>query len=620
MKHAPLSGILALIVGLICGITTVAVLKLSDGKAVDQWRIQGHNVQPTVILSVLATLANALFRYAFDDAMRIRWWVLGLKGTSLGALHRSWEHAQSVLPILTSGKHMSLTAIASLSTLLLLIDGPLLQRSVQQRTTTNSVQTELSAPVSAFPFLQGATGVYADHDLSTHPTLYNPLFSKVLLQYNNRDPIQLPESGCRDQCEFDLMGPGFDIECHSFGTPYRLLSVDEYEKQQPCLIRLNATKNGTTHCPGPLNPQTMFSTNVTFSWAAIDLWFKLRSLQTGVNVNYTTFEGSDYYTPYTGPFPWNSIMLSSMVKSTLGSQGTLSWRYCVLREAVQRYPVTVTNDSVALRPRDVEQNNTEYLVLREEEDSGMQDWPSTLGGLWLSLSHAFSGTAKLQRSSAYVTLRTTDESPLVYVNYPNARDMNTDHVTWNDPIDDMISMVQELSLRTAIATTDHLPPSTQGIGPQDTYLLTAGQPNILLPNLTLVNRTLSQNVNASMTFSETVYESHFGWLAGSLAAMFLAFAAIFPLFSGWWHLGRAVSMSPIEIAKAFGAPIVMQTDSNGTARDLVNDIGKLQIGYGASATGFSASISEPKDPNIKRRLHFAPLDTIEVPGEQEKFM
>jgi hypothetical protein len=45
--------------------------------------------------------------------------------------------------------------------------------------------------------------------------------------------------------------------------------------------------------------------------------------------------------------------------------------------------------------------------------------------------------------------------------------------------------------------------------------ITASQPYIQSPNLTAVNRTLSQRVEASREYQVTVYESHYAWLIGN---------------------------------------------------------------------------------------------------------
>ena len=438
-RRAPISGLLALVTALFCGVVAIVVLKASDGLPLESWQVRGYNVQPTVLLSVLATLANALFRYAFSESARISWWIEAQKGTSFGALHRSWDHAQSVVPLLTSGKHVSITAIASFFMVVLLIDGPLLQRASSVSVVTKHTTKSLTIPISPDPFTTGATGIYADHDFEYDPTLYTPLFSKVLQQYNTRQPIVLPHFGCKGKCDLEIVAPGFNIDCHTWNSPYQLMST----KQE---VNLTDGLNNNIVDHAPSFSQNMFWSNVTYSSAAEDLLLKLHSYGTENDSAVKTPDLADEYW-------WNTIMLSSMVKSTPGGTGTLTWRYCLLHEAVQRYPVTVTNTTVVIKPMPLHENFTVYQVRRYGETSAQEDWPSTLGRIWLSVSHAFSGKAQLQKTGFWTDVRTNGSSPLVYIQYPNKNTLNTYGITWTDPMDDAILMLQELSLRTALATT-----------------------------------------------------------------------------------------------------------------------------------------------------------------------
>lgn len=446
-RRAPMSGVLALITAILCGIATIAVLRASDGLPINSWHIAGYTVQPTVLLSIFATLANALFRYAFTEGAKVSWWVQAQHGASIGALHRSWDHAQSALPITTAGRDVTFNAVASFFVLMLLIDGPFFQRASSIGVITRHHSTQVKVNVSPSPFMLGATGIFADHDNWDAPTLLNPVYSEILQQYNNREALKLPEFGCKGRCELELTAPGWDIECERWTSPYHLMDTADWERWDQAYWHNQSYS-------GPANFQTMFWSNVTYDVAASDMWYRLYryrngSLPPGVSNNSYSF--------YPEAFPFNTILLSSMRKSTTDRNGTLAWRCCILREAVQRYPVIVTNTTVTIPRRNTEQSLTVYKVIRQGETSAQGGWPSTLGGLWLSLSQAFSGSATLEHVGFWEAVRTNSSSGQVYIDVANATMLNTLDVMWTDPIDDMISMIQELSLRTAIRTTS-VPP------------------------------------------------------------------------------------------------------------------------------------------------------------------
>lgn len=57
--------------------------------------------------------------------------------------------------------------------------------------------------------------------------------------------------------------------------------------------------------------------------------------------------------------------------------------------------------------------------------------------------------------------------------------------------------------------------------------------------------------------------------------------AIIPLYYGFWSLGRPVSLNPLEIARAFGAPLLDGVDGNSRADDIEMQKGSLGVKYGA---------------------------------------
>jgi hypothetical protein len=60
-------------------------------------------------------------------------------------------------------------------------------------------------------------------------------------------------------------------------------------------------------------------------------------------------------------------------------------------------------------------------------------------------------------------------------------------------------------------------------------------------------------------------------------------------FDGYWTLGRNVSMSPLEIAKAFNAPLLESADSNADVKSLMRVVGERSVKYGAVSTDAAAA-------------------------------
>ena len=78
-----------------------------------------------------------------------------------------------------------------------------------------------------------------------------------------------------------------------------------------------------------------------------------------------------------------------------------------------------------------------------------------------------------------------------------------------------------------------------------------------------------------------VYKSSWLYIGLAIMVFMLGWIGTVPVFFGWWHLGRAVTMSPVEIGKAFGAPSLDTGNSNAEVKTLLEEVGKRKVQYGA---------------------------------------
>lgn len=210
----------------------------------------------------------------------------------------------------------------------LLFDGPILQKASSVHTIPRQSVQNLTVAVSSSPFVLGATGLITSHD-GYDPNLYTPQFAQVMQAYNARDPISIPGLTDSGTTKLNVLAPGWDIQCQHGSSPYELMSFSEW-------FTWNEDRNSTYQ--GPPETQTMFESLIEFGGA---------------------FEESS-----------SIITFSAFHKSTLGINGTLLWRNCTLQEAVIRYPLQITNAVVTLQPMPLSENRTEFLVDRKAELNG----------------------------------------------------------------------------------------------------------------------------------------------------------------------------------------------------------------------------------------------------------
>ncbi|KAF8540230.1 hypothetical protein BDD12DRAFT_834353 [Trichophaea hybrida] len=98
--------------------------------------------------------------------------------------------------------------------------------------------------------------------------------------------------------------------------------------------------------------------------------------------------------------------------------------------------------------------------------------------------------------------------------------------------------------------------------------------------ITASNSSTTQAAKATEEMSQTIYISHYKFLFLALILPLLAVLVIIPLFFGWWELGRSVSFSPPEWAKAFDAPVLSGPSLNADINMLLEVVGDRKVRYG----------------------------------------
>lgn len=102
----------------------------------------------------------------------------------------------------------------------------------------------------------------------------------------------------------------------------------------------------------------------------------------------------------------------------------------------------------------------------------------------------------------------------------------------------------------------------------------------------LFRTSLSASTNADIqvfsvqrTYLALIFQSNHGYLAAALAVMLAAVSAVLFQLWGWWELGRQVSLSPLELAKAFGAPVMQCAEENLAVDEILKLTGKTRVQY-----------------------------------------
>ena len=516
----PWLGLAALLGALVGAASSVAILVASNGKPTPEWYIQ-----PTVYLAISSTITNLFLYLAFSEGVNVAWWRRATKeNTRFADLHRHWSFGNSFWAAVTSGRHFSLVALASILVAVGPINSPLLQRALQVSVGHLSELSNVGIKiVQSLP--DGYTG-YPNGQGGTRELL-TTAFAQTVQAFDRQATIILNSTGCKGQCAATVRGAGFAVDCFTSTTPFNLTPVDSQDGRVS-----NFSKKAT------VEETLVFGSHL--SWEASEPGI----LQLGVQL-----------------------------KDRHACDGELQIRNCTLQAAVADYPVIISENksTIELAPgssifNDVIPNAPEVIY-------NTTTGPTTLAGFYKALSDAYDSEANLRPLGAegYELLTTGATSNRYAVLDMSSPTPHVDcTVSFTDPSNDILAAVRELMFRTAIAAA---------------------------------NSSDTQHVTAQQTTTLPIYEAHYPYLYAALSCTAAGWLAMIPLLLNWWHVGRTVSMSPIETAKAFGAPLLRSSDSNADAVKLLKEVGDRPVQYGAttvSGVEYRLEMNEPKNIRVPR--------------------
>jgi hypothetical protein len=248
-----------------------------------------------------------------------------------------------------------------------------------------------------------------------------------------------------------------------------------------------------------------------------------------------------------------------------GCNGTLSVTNCTLLAGTVKYPVVLNGagSTIALASGssiwdDVTVGTPDSLPSEDLYQVG-----STYGGIFLALQNQYTSNLQLAFGGGINLefLGTASQSSLAYAH--DGEDYQDCGIYFTDPLEDFLQGCRELIFRAAVASSN--------------------------------SSTPIQHVQASGSGLYTAYHTDKVFLALATLVSLLAIIAVFLTFFGFWRIGRVVSMSPLEIAKAFNAPMLREGDSNATAKQLVSEVGKKPVRYGIMGAASTGAISPTPD-------------------------
>lgn len=233
---------------------------------------------------------------------------------------------------------------------------------------------------------------------------------------------------------------------------------------------------------------------------------------------------------------------SVMYKDDSACIGQLHTVDCTFRLATVSYPITIANNTATLRPTGANDSLSISPVYNEGGTIAAQF--STAGGFYLVADQLFGSNITLLSRPPFWIVRGNGSMRYTY----QTNDMyNNCSITYSNPMPDIRSTLRELIFRASIG---------------------------------LSNSSTLQTTPGTEEVGRVVYQLNPYYLLASLCVMLTNVIAVLPLYFGWWQLGRVVSMSPLETAKAFRSPLMAEAGSNQELDGLVGAAGEKRVRYG----------------------------------------
>ena len=272
---------------------------------------------------------------------------------------------------------------------------------------------------------------------------------------------------------------------------------------------------------------------------------------------------------------------------------TRTQRTCSLRPATLRYPVTIQNGTLTLGDltKDATVTALSPPSTNGDIDNGGDYSIWTLGGIYLAANSLFNSNGTYDFSGGHgieMFLSDTLSNQFLEIaagpNKPYINDSSQPpdvlssglsfpqacNSSWTDPTGHVLSSLNQIAFRVSMqAATYPYRDTNAPPAPQVIPMLETG------------------NIN--------VFHSERKYLIANTVLTVFFMALVLPSFIGWWELGRKVTLDPVEIAKAFGAPMFQGPGSNAPLWQLVRDYGQRSVRYG-EPSGYD------NEQTVKRQL------------------
>ncbi|KAE9377674.1 hypothetical protein N431DRAFT_554030 [Stipitochalara longipes BDJ] len=496
-RSAPWGAFASIAVSIVFAIGSAVIIVVSDQRPAT-WIIQ-----PSVLLSLLASISTASLIVALTAGIAITWWRASLhpQGTTLAKLHQIWNQGGSIRAAILAGRDVNKVAVALILLSIAGVSyGPLLQRA--SHTKILPISTNITMFMDIFQQLPDGVSGTVD-TVTEEDIILGTVFQEAIQDWFNQVGMQTyVDSGyaCNGTCKANITSPGITGHCDTRNETFTMLS---------------AAQNGT----------------LVFG------------------INFTRYDDAS-------GMPTLEMNTRSVSNVDQTCMATLTHHTCKLYSAEILYPVIIEGINVTRDPDvwiDFDYSQP-YTSLGDLASAPYNSPAGPLGGLaWFGETY-FAANATISYNASSGTYNAggfgVGWNQFFNTNPPDTVENLNCEFLWFDPLDTVMYAFADVLFRASLST---------------------GQD---------VDNAPTEVFSAIQTRDTLTYQSNHTFLVVGSLVLLVAIAAVSWTLHGWWDLGRNVSLSPLEIAQAFGAEMLNFPNAPTDVQALFRQAGHKSVKYG----------------------------------------
>ncbi|RSL51505.1 hypothetical protein CEP54_011367 [Fusarium duplospermum] len=574
-RNFPYLASVCLLVAVLGMASAFLVLYLANDSPIDSWAIA-----PTVYLSIAATLSNSMLRAAFRSGSDRFWWsqLLSDSGVTLQELHNLWNLAYNPLSLITldGPSFQPIIRTSGLLVILAAINGPMMQRAVTVELTTRTESRTATLPVRQEPLWNLTTWLAGQTGYIWSGPPYQKEFSEVVIEMNQRQPMTLSSAVCRSNstCTTRVTVAGFTRSCSESTAP--LHGIPSTDVAKYVLFPYPDGRESNLYYCAQTGKFKWTNESSSYSYCNhLETYFQLDVGQLKPSETASGGNSDPRGLPWhNSSLPPGILNYTSYTRRNESSE-TITIQRCNFSTSFIELPLQISDGNVVtLLPNLIPKSGAHGI--ESIPTASLRDDDLFLKGITQAMMDKYRGFIIWDNNESSFFIQGSgprqfiDQSTIKTEGFPGDRGRWQATFSMSDPLEDFTTTLHELSLRYALKSLPDDDPVR--LAELDQYMELTPNTDIRAKALNFMQTRFSKTTNATIQESKTVavYRAQYAYMIVAISVTSVAAILIMVLLRGWSQLGRTFSLAPLEIAKAFNAPLLDSVASNATGDRVAN--------------------------------------------------